>query len=59
MKKFKYKRKCPKCAQRDILNIFVRKGKFYVDIHESREANRDLMHRRCNTCSYNWNEKTI
>lgn len=58
MKKFKHKRKCPKCKQKDVLNTFVKKGSFYLDDNANgAEANRNLMHRRCNTCAYTWNEK--
>jgi transposase-like protein len=54
MKKFKYKRKCPKCKQDDITNMFVKKGKFDI---RGIEADRDLIHRYCNLCRYSWNEK--
>lgn len=58
MKKFKYKRNCPKCDQKDITNMFVKKGRFYLNIEKSAaEASRDLINRQCSICGYNWNEK--
>jgi hypothetical protein len=58
MKKFKFKRKCPKCGQRDIANIFVKKGKFYLNAdRHGVAADRDLIHRYCNICRYSWDER--
>ncbi len=58
MKKFKYKRKCPQCNQHDIVNTFVKKSRFYISLETSAViANRDLINRRCENCSYTWNER--
>ncbi len=59
MKKFKYKRKCPKCKQHNISNTFVKKGSIYKDIRDGRglRAPRDLMYRKCWVCNWTWEEK--
>ena len=59
MKRFKYKRKCPKCGRHNISNTFVKKGGLYKDIKNGRGlgASRDLMYRHCNICAHTWDEK--
>ena len=59
MKKFKFKRKCPKCKQANVSNRFVKKGGIYFETtgRPAIKANRNLIQRCCDTCLYHWDEK--
>jgi len=58
METYKHSRKCPKCGQSYINDVFYKEGERYCD-NFFKYSNEDIIRRTCQNCHYSWNEKAL